>query len=69
MRRMTCSDELPDVRDRLHELLKGWQEEIEAKIPEENPDFEPWQERSVWETNRGRDRLYLTGDTSYGRFY
>ena len=54
MRRMTCQDKLPDVRDRLHELLKGWQEEIEAKIPEENPDFEPWQERPVWETNRGR---------------
>ena len=48
------SGELPDVRDRLHRLLKGWQEEIEAKIPEENPDFEPWQERPVWETNRGR---------------
>ena len=25
------SDELPDVRDRLHRLLKGWQEEIEAQ--------------------------------------
>ena len=48
------SGELPDVRDRLLRLLKGWQEEIEAKIPEENPDFEPWQECPVWETNRGR---------------
>ncbi|MEE1550866.1 MAG: hypothetical protein V1244_04485, partial [Nitrospinaceae bacterium] len=48
------ADKLPEVRDRLKGLLKAWQEEIEAKIPEENPDFEPWQESPVWKTNKGR---------------
>jgi len=35
--------ELPQVVDRLHGLLKAWREQVEAKIPQPNPDFEPWQ--------------------------
>jgi arylsulfatase A-like enzyme len=35
--------ELPDVRDRLHDMLVAWRQSIEAKIPQPNPDFEPWQ--------------------------
>jgi arylsulfatase A-like enzyme len=46
------SEQLPAVRDRLHELLKGWRESIEAKIPNENPDFEPW-------PGRGRESRHL----------
>ena len=48
------SDQMPEVRDRLLGLLKTWQTEIEAKIPRENPEFDPWQERPVWETHRER---------------
>ena len=48
------ADELPEVRDRLKALLKKWQKEIEAKIPQENSDFEPWQEAPVWQTHKGR---------------
>ena len=38
----------PEVRDRLQGLLPAWQAEIEAKILEEHPDFESWQEDPVW---------------------
>jgi arylsulfatase A-like enzyme len=39
---------LPDVRDRLKALLYAWRDSVEAKIPEVNPDFEPWQENPIW---------------------
>lgn len=48
------ADELPEVRDRLKTMLHAWRDSVEAKIPEVNPDFEPWQERPVYETRRGR---------------
>lgn len=36
--------ESPEViRARLHEMLVNWREEIEAIIPETNPDYEFWQ--------------------------
>ena len=46
--------EFNQAQDKLDEISKQWQEEIEAKIPEENPDFEAWQEDPVWKRNRGR---------------
>ena len=33
----------PDVRDQLHDILVAWRASVEAKIPQPNPDFEPWQ--------------------------
>ena len=41
------ADVLPDVRDRLKQLLTDWQERVEAKIPKVNPDFIPWQENPL----------------------
>ena len=35
--------DLPDVRDQLHDILVAWRASVEAKIPQPNPDFEPWQ--------------------------
>jgi len=29
---------------RMHDLLKEWQRKVEAKIPQRNADFKPWQE-------------------------
>ncbi|MBT3603411.1 MAG: DUF4976 domain-containing protein, partial [Candidatus Latescibacteria bacterium] len=43
------ADTLPDVRDRLKAMLHTWRDSVEAKIPEMNPDFEPWQENPVWD--------------------
>ena len=37
------ADELPDVTKRLHQMLAAWRERIEAKIPQPNPDYVPWQ--------------------------
>jgi hypothetical protein len=37
------ADELPDVTTRLHQMLVAWRERIEAKIPQPNPDYVPWQ--------------------------
>jgi len=28
----------------MHDLLKEWQRKVEAKIPQRNADFKPWQE-------------------------
>ncbi len=35
------AEEEPEVRDRLHGLLVDWREEVEARIPEPNPDYSP----------------------------
>ena len=35
----------PDRRVELSEMLTEWQREIEAIIPEPNPDYEPWEGR------------------------
>jgi len=48
------SEELPEVTVRLKKMLADWREEIEAKIPQENPDFEPWQEDPVWKRLKGK---------------
>jgi arylsulfatase A-like enzyme len=40
------SDELPEVRDRLHRMLTEWRESVEARIPQPNPDFDPWPGRA-----------------------
>lgn len=48
------ADELPDVCERLKNMLHAWRDSVEAKIPEVNPDFESWQEQPVWQTKRGR---------------
>lgn len=37
------ADELPDITKRLHQMLVAWRERIEAKIPQPNPDYVPWQ--------------------------
>jgi arylsulfatase A-like enzyme len=33
----------PDVANRLHKMLAAWREDVEAKMPEPNPDYVPWQ--------------------------
>lgn len=42
----TCNlaEVLPAVTARLHAQLVAWRARIEAKIPQPNPDFVPWQE-------------------------
>ncbi|TVQ22326.1 MAG: DUF4976 domain-containing protein [Spirochaetaceae bacterium] len=40
------ADALPDVRQRLHGLLRRWRESVEAKIPEPNPDYVEWPDRA-----------------------
>jgi arylsulfatase A-like enzyme len=32
----------PDITKRLKGMLTDWREKVEAKIPEPNPDYEPW---------------------------
>ncbi|MEM6333020.1 MAG: sulfatase [Planctomycetota bacterium] len=34
------ADTMPDVRDRLHAQLQAWRDEIGAKIPDVNPDYD-----------------------------
>ncbi|MEO0586292.1 MAG: sulfatase [Planctomycetota bacterium] len=34
------ADTMPDVRDRLHGQLKAWRDEVGAKIPDVNPDYD-----------------------------
>jgi len=34
--------ELPELTRELHGMLVAWREHVEAKIPEPNPDYEPW---------------------------
>ncbi|MEA3406466.1 MAG: sulfatase [Chloroflexota bacterium] len=36
------AEEKPELALRLKRLLAGWRESVEAKIPEPNPDYEPW---------------------------
>lgn len=36
------ADEQPEMAKRLLEKLKTWRDEIQAKIPQSNPDFEDW---------------------------
>lgn len=33
----------PEITVRLHRMLQRWRESVEAKFPEINPDFVPWQ--------------------------
>jgi len=40
-------DEMPDLAARLKEMLAAWREQVEAKIPEPNPAFEPWEGRGL----------------------
>lgn len=37
------AEDNPELALRLKRLLAGWRESVEAKIPEPNPDYEPWQ--------------------------
>lgn len=37
-------DVKPDVAARLHALLVAWREQVEAKIPQPNPEYVPWRE-------------------------
>ena len=39
------ADEKPEKRAELSAKLTAWSEEIEALIPEPNPDYEPWEGR------------------------
>ena len=39
------ADSEPEKRSELSAKLTAWQEEIEALIPEPNPDYVPWEER------------------------
>jgi arylsulfatase A-like enzyme len=41
------AEEEPAIRDRLHTMLVDWRASVEAKIPEPNPDYEPWEGRRV----------------------
>ncbi|MGM0399670.1 MAG: sulfatase [Chloroflexota bacterium] len=36
------AEDEPELALRLKRLLAGWRESVEAKIPEPNPDYEPW---------------------------
>ena len=40
------ADRLPEVRNRLHALLRGWRDRVEAKLPQPNPDYVPWPDRA-----------------------
>jgi len=40
------SDHRPEKRDALYARLREWREDVGARMPEENPDFEPWEERA-----------------------
>ena len=51
--------ELPAVRERLERSLRDWRETVEARMPEPNPDYEPWAERQP----SGR----FTLDSDFGR--
>ena len=33
----------PNLAKELRAMLADWREKVEAKIPERNPDYEPWQ--------------------------
>lgn len=44
----------PEKADQLHTLLSNWQEEVEAKLPHPNPDFDP-DKRGVWGTHPDRE--------------
>jgi arylsulfatase A-like enzyme len=37
------ADAEPRRAKELHKMLVGWRESVEAKIPEPNPDYVPWQ--------------------------
>ena len=39
------ADSVPQKRAELSAMLTAWQEEIEALVPEPNPDFEAWEGR------------------------
>ena len=41
------ADEMPDLAAKLKEMLAAWREQVEAKIPEPNPAFEPWEGRGL----------------------
>jgi hypothetical protein len=41
------AQELPNVTARLHAALIAWREQVEARIPEPNPDFVPWRESDI----------------------
>ena len=41
------SAELPEKAADLRERLHAWQRAVEAKIPQPNPDFEPWREADL----------------------
>ncbi len=32
----------PEITRKLHSMLVEWREKMEARIPQENPDYEPW---------------------------
>ena len=34
------AEQMPQIRDRLHGLLREWRENVEAKIPQPNPDWQ-----------------------------
>jgi arylsulfatase A-like enzyme len=36
------AEEDPELASRLKRLLAGWRESVEAKLPQPNPDYEPW---------------------------
>ncbi|MCJ8330391.1 MAG: sulfatase [Lentisphaeria bacterium] len=38
------AETMPDKRDELHADLVAWRKSVEAQIPQENPDFMPWQD-------------------------
>ncbi|MFW5744351.1 MAG: sulfatase/phosphatase domain-containing protein, partial [Spirochaetota bacterium] len=59
------ADELPDVRDRLHALLTSWRESVEAKIPQPNPDYEPWPDRAPESRHAARERGHLTAGIEF----
>ena len=59
------ADELPQVRDRLHTLLASWRESVEAKIPQPNPDYEPWPDRAPESRHAALERGHLTAGIEF----
>jgi arylsulfatase A-like enzyme len=40
-----CSERQPDVTADLLERLRNWRDDVDAAMPEPNPEFEPWDDR------------------------
>ena len=44
--RVDQSEQEPERTVGMHERLKAWRKEVEARYPQENPEYEPWPDRS-----------------------